>query len=327
MIGDGVGADLRERARAAGFDLRQAWIGEVGGVLQADPPALARTLGLPALDPAGPARLKTLLEPLRASPAHRAEMISELRSGESLSLLFAAGDWWLVRGEDGYVGWVHAWVLEQVADDGPGAAVGRFALPLGTLWHSDHWAASPLLMGMPLLEPDAPRVERGGHRLVRLATGMEGWLPVEQIAAFAAWSRPEDLLDGARALLGTPYRWGGRSPLGFDCSGFVQYLAGLAGARLPRDASQQLEVGEAVGGEPDAFEAADLLFFGDPPDHVALADGRGGIFHCQGRVRRDALGEVPQLMARLHAVRRWWGQRGRSGSSLWVAPVGDQNGA
>lgn len=330
MIDERVPPEIRSRLLRHRSDWREAWAGPGGDEsppIAVFPPEEADALGLTPLAVEGELSVSSVLEPLRARPSHRAEMISELRAGERLRRLTQEGDWLLVAGEDDYVGWVHSWVATDYAAGA--SVVGRFAAPLGTLWISDHFAASPLMLGSPLLAVDAPLTERGGMCLVASVDGGEGWLPREQMAHFGR----EDsvsisaLLGWGRSLLGTPYRWGGRSPFGFDCSAFVQYLAQLALRRLPRDAAQQVEHGEEVPLAGNAFERGDLLFFGDPVDHVAIYSGKGRILHCSGRVREETLGENPQLAARLCAARRPWDQLELVPPTLWGARVEAQEGA
>jgi hypothetical protein len=321
MIDPALRSDAVAAARGSGVDWKNAWIGaDPGGEVVAYPPSAAAAVGVAALEPHGPLRPTTILEPMRGEPAHRAEMISEIRGGEHLLGLLRRDDWWLVAGEDGYVGWVHGWTLE---DDGETERAeraarwcGRYAEPLGTLWISDTFAAVPLVLGTPLLRVDADTTERGDWRLVATVHGHEGWIPARSLEATVR-ADARGVLRHGRMLTGTPYRWGGRSPLGFDCSGFVQLLFALAGVGLPRDASQQQRVGEEVTREATAWQAGDLLFFGDPADHVGIHDGREGLLHCRGSVRRDRLREIAPLMERLSAVRRIdFGDDG-SGSTLW----------
>src|ERR1022692_4288736 len=54
------------------------------------------------------------------------------------------------------------------------------------------------------------------------------------------------IVDGARAMLGQPYRYGGAAPGGFDCSGLVVYAARQSGLLLPRRAQELMSVGTAV---------------------------------------------------------------------------------
>jgi cell wall-associated NlpC family hydrolase len=74
-------------------------------------------------------------------------------------------------------------------------------------------------------------------------------------------------VDYALAQLGTPYRWGGEGPGGFDCSGLVQAAYASAGVNLPRVAQQQYDAGpHLTTGQP--LQAGDLVFFGTDTAHV-----------------------------------------------------------
>jgi len=98
----------------------------------------------------------------------------------------------------------------------------------------------------------------------------------------------------AEDYIGVPYRWGGTSPSGFDCSGFTQYVFAKQGVRLPRTSYQQAEVGQSVRADWDAVAPGDLVMFEENGriGHVAIYAGRNRIIHASasgGGVRYDDL--------------------------------------
>ena len=76
--------------------------------------------------------------------------------------------------------------------------------------------------------------------------------------------------------LGTPYVWGGASPSGFDCSGFVMYVYAQMGVSLPH--SSYAQYGAGVGVSQDQLEPGDLVFF-DGLGHVGIYIGGGQFIH------------------------------------------------
>jgi len=91
----------------------------------------------------------------------------------------------------------------------------------------------------------------------------------------------------AKAFLGSRYVWGGTTPQGFDCSGYVQYLYAKEGIKLPRTALAQSEVGKEVPLE--LLKEGDLLFFltdkkrGIPVTHVGIYQGKNKFIHAASK--------------------------------------------
>jgi cell wall-associated NlpC family hydrolase len=81
----------------------------------------------------------------------------------------------------------------------------------------------------------------------------------------------------AMRYLGTPYVWGGASPGGFDCSGFVMYVFSQIGVSLPHNAAAQYGYGAPVS--RDGLQPGDLVFF-DGLGHVGIYVGGGSFIHA-----------------------------------------------
>ncbi|WP_407908815.1 C40 family peptidase [Lysobacter claricitrinus] len=100
--------------------------------------------------------------------------------------------------------------------------------------------------------------------------------------------RAQSVLARAFALLGTPYRWGGTSTDGFDCSGLVGYVFRNAlGVELPRVARDMAQTGTQI--ERSQLTAGDLVFFSTHSsgvDHVGIYIGNGKFLHAP-RTGRD----------------------------------------
>jgi cell wall-associated NlpC family hydrolase len=122
-----------------------------------------------------------------------------------------------------------------------------------------------------------------------------------RVGKVAGASRPgasaARVIPTAERYLGTPYRYGGTSPVtGFDCSGFVQYVFARNAVKLPRTSRQQAKVGVAMPRRFKSLSAGDLVMFaepGEPISHVAIYAGHNRIIHATssgGKVRYDDLG-------------------------------------
>lgn len=117
-------------------------------------------------------------------------------------------------------------------------------------------------------------------------------------------SPQEKIVDAARNLIGVPYRFGGTTPEGFDCSGYVAYVYKRAiGKDLPRRTTEQVKFGRAIS--PAKVGPGDLLYFWIEEEkilHVGIYIGGGQFIHApSGR------GEVN--IQRLHAP--YWNERYR----------------
>lgn len=246
--------------------------------------------------------------PLYAQPVVPAPQISQLVTGMRVDVLARRDPWLRVRGEDGYIGWVHGgylltgdatWAAAWLAGLAHGGAVSLGAELVGQdgrLLARLPWGARVVRHDDWLVLPDGRRGRAIAGEVVE-AAALPHRFPAEGAALVAT----------ARRWLGVPYLWGGIAFGGADCSGFVQAVLRMHGIVLPRDSDMQALAGAGVPLH-DGFAAlrpADLLFFaegGSRVSHVALSLGGSCIVHAaigNGGVAIDDLTHDAPLPRRL----------------------------
>jgi gamma-D-glutamyl-L-lysine dipeptidyl-peptidase len=198
--------------------------------------------------------------PLRAQGSHKSELVSQLLFNETYSIIKEEKEWTFVRClHDNYEGWLSSDQIRYISEEVYETPFQYYSPEL-ILWNKK--LQQYLFMGSPFNR-----------------------LPVK-----SKYNKIEIVCRAAEQFVNTPYLWGGRSPLGVDCSGLMQVVFRMCGLLLPRDASEQAEIGKTVAfGE---HKRGDLAFFENKSgeiSHVGLVCGEQSILHASGWVRIDLL--------------------------------------
>ena len=240
--------------------------------------------------------------PVRASPSHKAEIVTELLFGETAVLGEKQGEFYKATcSYDGYEGWVQDRQM-AINAEGPGSVM-----------------VMPIEVKI-LLDKTILHLSPGSM----LPAGIETWsvgpynfqVPASSMPLPHAPVQPgaESILKTAQQYMGASYLWGGKSIFGLDCSGFTQQVFKISGIKLRRDAWQQAEQGALVGSLDEA-RPGDLAFFHSESgriNHVGILSSTRTIMHASASARHDMIDgngimhrELQEYTHKLHMIRRY----------------------
>ena len=142
-----------------------------------------------------------------------------------------------------------------------------------------------------------------------IANAGETTEPEKKEELLGKWNSPDEVqlfIKVATGFLGAPYRFGGSSLKGIDCSSFVQKIYGIFDVSLPRNARQQSKVGVSI--DREKLAEGDLVFFHTkrPLGHVGIYIGNNEFVHASSRskgVRIDSL-DTPYYQKRFQRAVR-----------------------
>jgi hypothetical protein len=226
------------------------------------------------------------LVPVRKSPGDRNEMVNQLLFGDFVEIKDTFEDWYLIETiDDGYEGWVDKKQIQQVKEE-----TFNLFLP------SERYFTIDLLSTCTSMESSTEIQLVMGSQLPHSVNNI---LTIENNSFsfhgnfISATKKPQkvNIKKTALAYLNAPYLWGGKSPFGIDCSGFVQMVYKISGIFLKRDASQQAQQGELVNFVHETH-LGDLAFFENDEGrfvHVGIMLDNEHIIHASGKVRIDKI--------------------------------------
>jgi SH3-like domain-containing protein len=236
---------------------------------------------------------------VRTKPGHAAEMGTQALMGTPVRILKEDDNWRYIQMPDEYLGWTdgrivamsraeyEAWAAKPKVVVTTEVGFVRSGRDPGSIPVTDIVAGSLL----------AFKAVGETHYEVEYPDGRTGFLPKEHGELYGSWlsataDTPERVLATAYRFFGVPYLWGGTSAKGMDCSGFTKTVYFLNGVMLPRDANQQVRVGEPVPTDNNmaAVRPGDLLFFGsraregrpERVTHVGISLGGKRFIHTPG---------------------------------------------
>ncbi|MCR4920830.1 MAG: C40 family peptidase [Bacteroidaceae bacterium] len=242
----------------------------------------------------------------RQLPDYGSEQESQALLGMPVRVLDESHEWLQVETPDGYVAWTLAGVVKRVSRSELTAWNTSPQVVVTSLYGTVLAARNPKsAMVGDVVGGDRLRLlgKRGKYYQVAFPDGREGYLhrslcqPIEKWRATLK-NDPESILRTAYSLTGVPYMWGGTSPKGVDCSGFVRTTLYLHDIIIPRNSSQQALKGQRIEIADDFsnLEPGDLLFFGSRAEggrkervvHVAFYVGNMRFIHSIGFVHEGS---------------------------------------
>lgn len=225
--------------------------------------------------------------PVRKEPTEKSEMVTQILFGEHFLTIENNNNWTNVRlAFDDYEGWVDTKMIMPIDEklyfhlneELPVVANDTFNL----VFQEEDYSNKLIVPGssFPFCDLQKKFFYIGDKKYF-----FQGKVSENTIGEHIR----DSIIESALKYFNSPYLWGGRTPYGIDCSGLTQIVYKLNGMVLPRDASQQVLIGEPLTFVEEALPG-DLAFFDNQEGritHVGIIWDRHKIIHASGKVRID----------------------------------------
>ena len=211
--------------------------------------------------------------------------------GEAVTLIKRQGDWAeVVLETDGYQAWVETISLGQLPP-----ATHHIIAPRALLTVTPD-IKSPALGYLPLGALICAEADHEDQNTLAVigADGIKGYIPQHHALPLGQYCT--DYVSVAETMIGTPYRWGGRDSIGFDCSALVQLSLAAAGQKVMRNSGDQEKTIGTTLDHIDDLRRGDLVFW---KGHVGImADGQR-LLHANMHHAMTAIEDLRSALPRL----------------------------
>jgi peptidoglycan DL-endopeptidase LytE len=184
----------------------------------------------------------------------------------------------------------------------------KFDMDSDDLMELNEMSSPALRVGQKLFLEERPEVVNVDQKYIVMAKNIEDELKkVPESPEFAEKTPPDKLITFAKKLLNIPYKFGGNTIFGIDCSSYVKKVYGLMGVDLPRTAREQFNEGEEI--EKHELSVGDLVFFrtyASFPSHVGIYLGNDLFIHASSKGKKVTINslETPYYVKRFIGAKR-----------------------
>ncbi len=184
----------------------------------------------------------------------------------------------------------------------------KFNMAIDDLMEINEMTSPEVKAGQKLYLDERPEVVNLDQKYIVMAKSIEDELHrVPESAEFAQKTAQDKLVTFAKKLLNIPYKFGGNTILGIDCSSYVKKVYGLMGINLPRTAREQFREGELIARHE--LSVGDLVFFrtyASFPSHVGIYLGNDLFIHASSKGRKVTINslETPYYVKRYIGAKR-----------------------
>ncbi len=224
------------------------------------------------------------VENMHSEATTASDVVSQAILGMNVKILAgkrnsSGEDWYQIETPDTYKGWMISSAVRSLGDGEAAYASSGTVFVVSGLLANTYLEASvtkhkPVKTAPISAVLEVVNVQDARWIEVKLPDGSRAWIQSGDGALRQGpWSWPrtaaEEMVAQARRFIGLPYTWGGTSPLGIDCSGFVQLVYKMGGISILRDAGIQMTDSGLLEVSKGAEQAGDLVFFGSAIDKIS----------------------------------------------------------
>lgn len=216
---------------------------------------------------------------------------SKLRTGQKLLVKRSGPKTYVVRKGDN---------LSKIAK--------KFDMDADDLMEINEMSSPSVTAGQRLYLEEKPDVVNVDQKYLVMANTLEEEMrKVSESPAFAELTTQDKLVIFARKLLNIPYKFGGNTILGIDCSAYVKKVYGMLGVDLPRTAREQFNEGQEI--EKEELSIGDLVFFktyASFPSHVGIYLGNNLFIHASSKGKKVTINslDTPYYLKRFIGAKR-----------------------